>query len=50
MKLSTTQDYNQANEIAARIFLADPIRYAGIQVEWAKIWREWYPMVEKGKA
>jgi hypothetical protein len=26
------------NEIAARIILADPVKYAGLMVMWAQLW------------
>jgi hypothetical protein len=28
------------NELAARIILADPVKYAGLMVEWAELWME----------
>ena len=31
-------DYDKGNLEAARIILADPERYAGLPLEWAKLW------------
>jgi hypothetical protein len=28
------------NDLAARIILADPVRYAGLMVMWARMWTE----------
>jgi hypothetical protein len=32
--------YDGANAEAARIILADPVRYAGLPLEWARMWQE----------
>jgi hypothetical protein len=31
-------DYDRGNEDAARIILADPERYDGLPLQWAKLW------------
>lgn len=33
-------DIAAGNELAARIILADPARYAGLPVIWAQLWRK----------
>jgi hypothetical protein len=38
-----TKVFHSGNEEAARIILADPKRYAGLPLEWAKLWRERHP-------
>lgn len=32
--------YDRDNAVAARIILADPERYAGAQLVWARMWTE----------
>ena len=46
--------YEQDNLELARLFLADPVRYAGIQVEWARVFmanRGWLlDVIERSEA
>jgi hypothetical protein len=37
-KTKIDQDYDRSNEQAARIILADPEKYAGLALEWARLW------------
>ena len=34
------EKYDRDNRIAARIILADPERYAGLPLIWARMWTE----------
>lgn len=40
--LAQEAEYDKANAEVARVFLADPLKYAGIRVQWAKLFMERY--------
>ena len=35
-------EYDKANAGIARVFLADPLKYAGIRAQWARLFMERY--------
>jgi hypothetical protein len=44
--LRLTEKYDAGNREAAEIILADPERYAGLPLEWARLWMERHPKTE----
>ena len=40
MKASRLQEMERKNGQAAKIILLEPERYAGLPVEWARLWNE----------
>jgi hypothetical protein len=41
-KVKVAASIAAGNELAARIILADPVKYAGLPVMWARLWMSRY--------
>jgi len=41
-KTKVAASFAARNELAARIILANPVKYAGLPVIWARLWMERY--------
>jgi hypothetical protein len=45
--MAKTRDYDRDNEEAAAIILADPVKYDGLMLKWAKSWMERHKTASK---
>jgi hypothetical protein len=48
--MARPKNYCRGNEEAARIILADPERYAGLALKWARLWVERHGIPKKEPA